>query len=201
LKVPVGIIDPAASFRSGLSRALSEAGFAPCEIEDIRTWAATEGRRVLLWTVRSPQDWKELEALQGINAELIVVALLVEATPETYAEAFRGRAHAAVAWEAAPAAILNVVVAVLEGNVLIPGGVAQALAAKVPMSHDPDWITHEERGWLRVLAEGGGVHDLAQTAAYSERAMYRLLHSLYGRMGVSNRTEAILQAHRWGLLE
>ena len=201
MKVPVGIIDPAASFRCGLSRALSDDGFAPCEIDDIRTWAATEGRRVLLWTVRSPQDWKELGALQGINAELVVVALLVEATPETYAEALRSRAHAAVEWEASPAAIVKVVVAGLEGNVLIPGGVAQALAAKVPIAHDPDWITHEELGWLRALAEGGSVHDLAQTAAYSERAMYRLLHALYGRMGVSNRTEAIIQADRWALLE
>ena len=34
-----------------------------------------------------------------------------------------------------------------------------------------------------------------------ERAMYRLLHALYGRMGAINRTEAVLQASRWGLLE
>jgi DNA-binding NarL/FixJ family response regulator len=201
VNTPVAIIDPAASFRSGLSRAMSEAGFAPCEVDDVRSWAATDGRRVLLWTIRSPQDWKELSALYGVNAELVMIALLVEATPETYAEALRSGAHAAVAWEASPAAIVKVVAASLEGNVLISREVAHALAANVPRTHDPEWITHEELGWLRALAEGASVHDLARTAAYSERAIYRLLHALYGKMGVSNRTEAIVQAHRLGLLD
>jgi DNA-binding NarL/FixJ family response regulator len=48
---------------------------------------------------------------------------------------------------------------------------------------------------------GGTVQDLAGQAGYSERALYRLLHALYSRMGVSNRTEAILQASRRGLLD
>ncbi|MEA2589098.1 MAG: hypothetical protein QOH66_2025, partial [Actinomycetota bacterium] len=42
---------------------------------------------------------------------------------------------------------------------------------------------------------------LAEKVGYSERALYRLLHALYGRLGVSNRTEAILQASRRGLLD
>ena len=50
----------------------------------------------------------------------------------------------------------------------------------------------EELTWLRILAQGGTVHDLARQVGYSERALYRLLHALYGRMGVSSRTEAIL---------
>jgi DNA-binding CsgD family transcriptional regulator len=55
--------------------------------------------------------------------------------------------------------------------------------------------------WLRLLAQGVNVQELARKVGYSERALYRLLHGLYGRMRVSNRTEAILQATRWGLLE
>jgi len=54
--------------------------------------------------------------------------------------------------------------------------------------------------WLSILANGGSVHDLAERVGYSERALYRLLHALYGRLGVSSRTEAILQASRRGLL-
>jgi DNA-binding NarL/FixJ family response regulator len=199
--LPLGVVDPAASYRSGLSAALSTAGFAPTELTDPRAWASTAGRRVLLWTVRAAQDWKELRALRGLNPELVLVALLVDPTPEAYAEALRSGAVAAAAWEAVPEAIVKVLAAALEGDSLIPAGVAQALAAKLPAFEDPDWITHEELGWLRILAQGGTVQELAGQAGYSERALYRLLHTLYSRMGVSNRTEAILQASRRGLLD
>ena len=198
--LPLGVVDPAASYRSGLSVALTTAGFAPTELADPRDWAATAGRRVLLWTVRSPKDWKGFKALKGLNPELVLVALLVDPTPDAYAEALRSGAVAAVAWEAAPEDIVKVLAAALAGDTLIPAGVAQALAAKLPAVEDPDWITHEELTWLSTLADGGTVHDLAEKVGYSERALYRLLHALYGRLGVSNRTEAILQASRRGLL-
>jgi DNA-binding NarL/FixJ family response regulator len=193
-------VDPAASYRNGLCAALSTAGFAPTELADPRDWAATAGRRVLLWTVRSPKDWKGFKALRGLNPELVLVALLVDLTPDAYAEALRSGAVAAVAWEAAPEDIVKVLAAALAGDTLIPAGVAQALAAKLPAVEDPDWITHEELTWLSILADGGTVHDLAEKVGYSERALYRLLHALYGRLGVSNRTEAILQASRRGFL-
>jgi hypothetical protein len=61
--LPLGVVDPAASYRNGLAVALTNAGFAPTELADPRDWAATAGRRVLLWTVRSPEDWKGFKAL------------------------------------------------------------------------------------------------------------------------------------------
>jgi DNA-binding NarL/FixJ family response regulator len=199
--LPLGVVDPAASYRNGLCAALGTAGFAPTEVADPRDWGATVGRRVLLWTVRSPKDWKGFKTLRGLNPELVLVALLVDPTPDAYAEALRSGAAAAVAWEAAPEDIVKVLAAALAGGTLIPVGVAQALAAKLPAVEDPDWITHEELRWLSILADGGTVHDLAQRVGYSERALYRLLHALYGRLGVSSRTEAILQASRRGLLD
>ena len=199
--LPLGIVDPAASYRNGLAVALTNAGFATTELADPSDWAATAGRRVLLWTVRSPKDWKGFRALKALNPKLVLVALLVDPTPDAYAEALRSGAVAAVAWEAVPEAIVRVLVAALEGDTLMPAGVAQALAAKLPAIEDPDWITHEELTWLSILADGGTVHDLAEKVGYSERALYRLLHALYGRLGVENRTEAILQASRRGLLD
>jgi hypothetical protein len=62
--------DPAASYPSGLSVARTNAGFAPTDLADLRDWAATAGRRVLLWTVRSPKDWKGFKGLRGLNPEL-----------------------------------------------------------------------------------------------------------------------------------
>ena len=42
--------------------------------------------------------------------------------------------------------------------------------------------------------------SLARTAGYSQREMYRVLAALYSRLGASTRTEALLRADRWGLL-
>jgi DNA-binding NarL/FixJ family response regulator len=80
-------------------------------------------------------------------------------------------------------------------------GVARAISAHGAPLQDKEWITPEEVEWLRFLAEGATVHELAEKVGYSERALYRVLHGLYGRLRVANRTEAILQAQRWGLLD
>jgi hypothetical protein len=58
----------------------------------------------------------------------------------------------------------------------------------------------EEIGWLRALAAGGTVTQLAEAAAVGERDMYRLLGGPSFRVGASNRTEAIAAAERLGLL-
>lgn len=44
------------------------------------------------------------------------------------------------------------------------------------------------------------VGDLSAEIGYSERAMFRHLKALYFRLGVRNRTEALLWAKQRGLL-
>ncbi|MEA2534306.1 MAG: hypothetical protein QOJ93_2117, partial [Actinomycetota bacterium] len=44
-------------------------------------------------------------------------------------------------------------------------------------------------------------HELAMSIGYSERALYRMLRTLYAKLGVSSRNEAILQASRRRLLD
>jgi DNA-binding CsgD family transcriptional regulator len=41
---------------------------------------------------------------------------------------------------------------------------------------------------------------VANLAGYSERAMFRLLRGLYARIGVRNRTEALMRAKERGWL-
>jgi DNA-binding CsgD family transcriptional regulator len=62
-------------------------------------------------------------------------------------------------------------------------------------------LTVEELTWLRSLAAGETVTELSLSLGYSERELYRRLRRLYTRMGASGRTDALLRAVRWGLLE
>lgn len=102
-------------------------------------------------------------------------------------------------WDAQPEAIVRVVHAALEGTLLLPVEVGRALAAGAVGLTDPEWITPEETEWLQLLG-GMTVHDLADKTEYSERAMFRFLAALYGKTGISNRTEAVLLASQRGLL-
>jgi DNA-binding NarL/FixJ family response regulator len=197
----IAVCDRASSYRRGLGAALETAGYAVDDIDDIRVEAVVSGAEAVLFTVRSTSDWQVLRELLKVNPGIKAIALLVDATPDRHAEALRCGAHGAVAWEAPPEQIVAVVTAALDGFALLPSGVAQSMAVTGPPLHDPEWITAEEVEWLKLLAKGATVQQLATKVGYSERALYRLLHGLYGRMRVASRTEAILQASRWGLLD
>ena len=198
--IRVAVCDGASPYRRGLGAALVAAGYSVDEVDVGADPAASEVDAVLL-TVRTAADWEVIRGLSTASPSPTLVALLVDATPERHAEALMSGAHGVAAWEATPEAIVTVLDHALDGRTLLPTPVAQAMAASGPARYDPDWITEDEVRWLRILASGATVHQLAEEVGYSERALYRMLHGLYGRMRVSNRTEAILQASRWGLLD
>jgi len=198
--VRIAVSDGASSYRRGLGSALAAAGYRVEDIDDLRVQAVADVD-VLLFTVRSANDWQVLRDAATVNPDVKLVALLVDATPDRHAEALRCGAHGTVAWESPPESIVPIVVGVLEGQTVLPTAVARAIAIGGAPLYDPEWVTPEEVDWLRLLARGVSVQQLAQKVGYSERALYRLLHGLYGRMRVANRTEAILQASRWGLLD
>jgi len=201
MPLPVAVIDPAASYRLGLTSVLGKAGFVPLEEDgDLPTWLAAPGCKAILVTVRSANDWEPVRRISGSD-DAIVVALLVDPTPDRHAEALRAGATAAIAWDSSPDGIVDVVTAAVRGYTMLPAPVARAIAMGEPLNPDPDWVSPQEVEWLRMLAAGVTIQELAAKAGYSERAFYRVLHGLYGRMRVASRTEAILQASRWGLLE
>ena len=83
---------------------------------------------------------------------------------------------------------------------MVPDHVAAAVAETHTVISAPA-LGQDERCWLRWLAGGKTVASLAVAACYSEREMYRLLRKLYTRLGASGRTEALLAAQRYGLLD
>jgi len=62
-------------------------------------------------------------------------------------------------------------------------------------------ITPSERQALRLLANGGSRHDIERALGISGSMLEAVLTVLFGRMGVSGKTEAIESASRRGLLE
>lgn len=54
--------------------------------------------------------------------------------------------------------------------------------------------------WMRRLGQGEKIIDLARSAGYSERTMYRALNQLWDELGVRNRAEAIALVSEKGWL-
>ena len=61
-------------------------------------------------------------------------------------------------------------------------------------------ITPGEREALRLMAEGGGVRDIADDLGLPEPAARAHLSALFARMGVSSHAEAVGVARQRGLL-
>ncbi|WP_432497919.1 hypothetical protein [Kineococcus gypseus] len=129
-----------------------------------------------------------------------LVALLDDPAPASYAAALRAGARGAVHTGGPLGGVVAALCAAARGFTVLPGGVARALCLPLVGVRVPE-VTTDERSWLRLLAAGVPVSELAARTSYSEREMYRLLGRTYQRLGASNRTEALLIAQRAGLLE
>lgn len=104
----------------------------------------------------------------------------------------------AVAHDAPLDRIVGVVGAALDRRTVLPTEIAHTLAHS---GEADDGVDERQALWLGALARGVTVEELGRSVGYSERAMYRHLGALYGRLGARNRTQALLQALRRGLIE
>jgi DNA-binding NarL/FixJ family response regulator len=212
--VHVAVVDPLDAFADGLSCLLRAGGVVAEAPADLPVWVHDEQRKVLLITLASERDWERLEHLTAADGQLLVVAMLPVLDEATCVRALTGGAVSVLPRNATPAVVLQTVDWLTRGQSVLPLPVVQQLAgaglpqgagpparprqADVPGRNADPELSADERKWLRRLAEGGTVRELATAAGYSERAMFRLLRALYDRLHVKTRTEALFLARERG---
>lgn len=128
-----------------------------------------------------------------------VVVLVEHVTAETCAGALRAGVTGVIAMGDDPDRVVAVLRSAGQGDTVLPREIVQALCR--PAALPPPSLTLVEQAWLRRLAGGGTVAGLARACGYSEREMYRRLSNVYLRLGAATRTEALLLAERFGLLD
>jgi DNA-binding NarL/FixJ family response regulator len=156
----------------------------------------------MLLTMADGSDWTLLQQLRGVATRLHVIAVLAEPSAPVGARAVRAGASSVLFREMTAEALRRTVAAAIDGQAVLPADVVDALRSGP--AHGPDGdapLSAEQMSWLRHLAAGMTVAQLARIAGYSERAMFRLLQSLYRRLGVRTRIEAIVHAQERGWLE
>lgn len=195
----VAVLDPLVCFRRGLAAALSLAGFEPFEPPDVEGWARSDDSGAVVIALLTDIDAKRLKSLRECAPLTPELALLSEMTVESYRWAMRCGATAAVGRDAPPEDIVETLAAACAGRAIMPVPIAVAFALAADPGEHPD-LSATEVQWLAALSAGRTVPELAGEAGYSEREMFRRLHTLYAHMGVCGRTEALLAAQRWGLV-
>ncbi len=196
----VAVSDPICSVRRALSSAFYQAGFEPYEPPNLEDWVAAFGEHgAVVLALLGEEEHQRMTRLRGRSPECALVALVTEPGPAAFSCAFRAGAWGVVSRDACPEEITAVLVATCIGRCLLPVSVAQFLAFESPPIEHPLLLSAEVT-WLSALLEGATVAEIARKAGYSEREMFRRLASLYDRMGVASRAQALLTAGRWGLL-
>jgi DNA-binding NarL/FixJ family response regulator len=194
---PIAIVDRNDVYARGLRAALEDEGFAVARATDDLD---LEDVGLVLLSIRSTDDWDTLAELESDSSDVVVVAVLPEPGLQAYIRALGLGARAIVAEDAPVGELVEVVRAALRNLTLVPSDIARTLASGPSEAEIGSPITNEEADWLRALARGTTVAQLAEASSYSEREMHRLLRRLYLRMDARNRSEALVVATRLGLL-
>ena len=202
MAVQVAVVDPLPLFRDGAVAALTEAGHVVQTPSDVVAWAGQVRGAVVLLTVQAEADWRVLSRLGGPGTSVnSLVVLLGEESAAAGVRAVRAGARSVLARQVSAEVLRRTVSATIDGQAVLPAPVAALLASGDGAGTGPDLVLSAERvSWLRALAAGGTVAQLASQAGYSERAMFRLLRSLYRDMGVGGRVEALMRAQERGWL-
>ena len=181
---------------------LGDAGFEPVESPTLSEWEPGRHGLAVIVDIGFEGALAELAAFSDEHPHIPVIAVLEMLNLASYAGAIRSGASAALAENDPIETMVSVLAAALEGRSAVPFEVIRSMAARIPAAPEPSaWVTEDEAEWLKRLATGDTVARLANHAGYSEREMFRLLNSMYLRIGVSNRTEAIVWAARHGVLD
>lgn len=181
------VVDPIAIGRAGLEVALRDHGWA-VEASDGLGIHCDGSFDVGVVAVREPANLDTIKRLAGASVPPPIVAVVASTHPERSAGALMAGACAAIEWDSPVAVLVSVVGEAASGRSLLS---APLLAWLLDNCRPALGASDEETKWLATLDRGCTVAQLAQVSGYSERSMYRLLHRLYDRLGVTNRHEAI----------
>lgn len=199
MSVRVAVSDPLPLFRQGVMACLDDLLVETETPADLRTWAHGTDRRVILLTLQSAADWELLADLCQVPDDVVIVAVLEDATVAGYLRAITAGASGAIPRTASISSLRAAFRAAVEGSTLLPTAVVRALADQgSENAPTADHLSPQEIGWLRDLANGMSVGRIAEDTGYSERMMFRLLRDLYVRLGTRNRTEALMLARQRG---
>lgn len=185
----------------GMKAILEDAGYDAAVLDDLGNWKPGPGGAGVVVDVGDPAASEAVRGFAEDHPHIPVIAVVDGLSLTGFAHWIRLGATVVVDSSDDAELIMGVIESTLDGRPRVPGQYLRAMAQLVPADDDlSSWLNDEQVTWLQRMAAGATVAEIADDIGYSERAMFRSLKSLYVRLGVRNRTDALLWASRRGIL-
>jgi DNA-binding NarL/FixJ family response regulator len=197
----IGVCNAPPVYVAGLVETLSDLAYSVSTVTDATEWATGGPDRILMLMVNQPEDYDLVVDLRAKSPESVLITLLEPVSADAVASSLRAGATGAVGLFSSSEEVALAIEAASGAKVVIPTEMARSMMKSSLSNVDPRMLSAVDIECLRRLAAGEKVASLAVRFNYSEREMYRRLKRLYNRMAVAGRTEALLLAARWGLID
>jgi two-component system NarL family response regulator len=153
---------------------------------------------ITLMDLRMP-NMGGVEAISAICAEFKQARITVLTTYDGDEEIFRGLQAGAQGYllkDAKPGELLNAIRAIHNGQKYLPPAVGAKLFQR--MSH-PE-LSERELEVLRLMAQGMGNQDIGVALSIGESTVKSHVNRILSKLGVSDRTQAVIVAFKRGLV-
>lgn len=198
----IAIVGGKPTWQKGMEATLEDLGFAATVYPSLQAWRPGRGGRAVIAYLNDEAGIDSLVDFVTEFPHIPVVAVIPDLELASFAAAIRAGASGVVDDASDVDELGAVIGAAIAGRVSAPLPIVRAMAQRIPEAPETAaFVDPDEAEWLRALAQGETVAALAERIGYSERETYRTLGALYQRLGVTNRTEAIIWATRHGLLD
>jgi two-component system, NarL family, nitrate/nitrite response regulator NarL len=149
-----------------------------------------------------PGGSRAIAAVRRVEPTVRVVAMSGMADEDAAVEALRAGASSFLPQTADPEALVQPLLAVLDGWSVLPEPLLRRLLERTAPGEEEGiagQLSADERRLWRLIAAGAGTVDIATALHVSERTAKRLVAHLLRRLHVSSRVEAAALAGRVGL--
>lgn len=210
-RVTVIVADDHPIYREGIVRAISERP----DLELVGE--AADGREALeqiqrlnpevaVLDIRMPglDGTQVLSAMRrdGVETEVLFISAFME--PELAYKTVAAGARGYLSKESSRQEVCEAIITIARGGTALAAeaqaGIAQQIQERERSGGRPQ-LTDREQEVLRLVAEGFSAPDIAKQIHLSTTTVKSHLHSLYEKLGVSDRAAAVAEAMRRGMLE
>ncbi|MEV4639911.1 response regulator transcription factor [Actinoplanes sp. NPDC049548] len=208
--VRIVVVDDHALFVSGLELLLPEVSGGRATVVAATRDAASAAALVRNWVpdlalvdlhMPAPGGLGAIAAVRRAAPRTRIVAMSGDEDPEPALAALRAGAEGFLPKTSDPAALLQPLLAVVDGWAVLPPELLGALLAPARSARPaPADLDDAERTLLQLIAAGATTTEIALKLHVSERTVKRLTASLLRKLRVSSRTEAAALAGSTGIL-
>ena len=157
---------------------------------------------VVLMDVNLGQSMSGIEAtrqIKKISPSIRVLILLMFTDSGTVSEGIKAGADGYLSKSASRESVIKAIRDVSEGRSVLDPNVTEGIFGRIG-GKDPDALTDRELSCLQLLADAQSTKEIALEMHLSEETVKTYLKSIFKKLAVRDRTEAVAEAFRRGLV-